>query len=810
MKTKLFLGIDFGTTNASIAYVLKDPRHADATIIPVETVSVDQDDSSASRSVRMPTIVSRQFDDRRVKKALIGWEFFQQLSKPKRKADLLRHGQSFFHSVKSDLGSYRVYPRAFSPDYNEPEKVAAAIISHLLQSAKRALPECDIASARVMLTVPASLSVAAREATLQSAKLAGVDDGHLELIDEPTAALIDLLNHPRTASMLDQEEPRYLAIFDYGGGTLDISLIRARFDQKTMSGLSVQNVAISQYRRLGGDIVDADIMEKVVWPQIEDATGASRDELPMNTRRMLEDTLAPTVARGLKEDMCRKIQKNFGQDTRWEACRFASVAITKELKGRVFKVPGLEKPLPRRYLLAAEAFSEIMEPYLQPPPTQCDPDGCEQGKSLLIPLLEVLDRGGIEARQLDYLVLHGGSCRNPLVQRFLKGEFSGADSLFLRTTITKTPDLDASVARGAALACYWKHGRGHELVQPIIPEEIGIMTLSDKPVPVVKAGENLPFPGEDELYDVPTEFAVPRTGQKEMLVPFYSGAHPRIVGTVKVKLPPKVKSGDPVRIKLCITSDKTLHWWHSICDRRFEEAEAINEPWTPPEDDRFSRELMVHRREMREELRRTGAVPISDEIHEASLLHDGWQLDDLELLLADLPEIHDQSMAARADNLRGLLAAARDRDEEEIECYMRAVQRAPTVAVYRGNLGYRLADLGRSEEAVANMRAALSMDPELSYLYERLGDLCREQGDESSALREYKEAVRAAERAPKGTAKEWSNLARLYHKIGDYEQARDARQRGDAELRNQVFDGDHTLRIAGPDSGFLPMEEVDE
>lgn len=43
-----------------------------------------------------------------------------------------------------------------------------------------------------------------------------------------------------------------------------------------------------------------------------------------------------------------------------------------------------------------------------------------------------------------------------------------------------------------------------------------------------------------------------------------------------------------------------------------------------------------------------------------------------------------------------------------------------------------------------------------------------------------------------------------------YDAARDAQRRNNAELHNQVVNGEHNLRLAGPNSGFLPFEEVDE
>jgi tetratricopeptide (TPR) repeat protein len=98
------------------------------------------------------------------------------------------------------------------------------------------------------------------------------------------------------------------------------------------------------------------------------------------------------------------------------------------------------------------------------------------------------------------------------------------------------------------------------------------------------------------------------------------------------------------------------------------------------------------------------------------------------------------------------------------------------------------------------------MNPNLEYLYSRLGQICRLKGDEEGALREFRQAIRVVERKSQrepACATFWRELADIYHKVGDYEQASIARSRlQDAEL-NELYEGDHRKRIAGPDTGFL-------
>jgi len=68
--------------------------------------------------------------------------------------------------------------------------------------------------------------------------------------------------------------------------------------------------------------------------------------------------------------------------------------------------------------------------------------GLVSRQCLLVPVLEVLKRGGIAAEELHALVLHGGSCRNPLVRELLTETFGDQTSLFHNTQVLETPDLD--------------------------------------------------------------------------------------------------------------------------------------------------------------------------------------------------------------------------------------------------------------------------------------------------------------------------------------------------------------------------------
>lgn len=801
-----FLGIDFGTSSCSIAVARKDPRLADAAFIDARLVRFPRGDG-ADDSVRLPTVLSAHIHDKRQKRtALIGWEFFKRFFQRGKKPPLLRHGRDFFRSVKSDLGSHCVYPWAFSSDFNTPVKVAAAILKHLLDEAKRDASGRDLRQCKCVVTVPASLGAAAREDTRKAAIAAGLREDQFEFLDEPIAALLDLLNKPEASDLLS-DEPSLLAVFDYGGGTLDISLVRARFDSDSPGGVCVENVAISMYSRLGGDAIDREVMDQVVWPQIEvSGSGIDRDSLDAAVRASLEDTFVPTVARELKERMCREVSQRLRDGKSWDAIDRSKISVEAGFDRSSPAVAGVSGRLPPRYKMSREEFESVMQAFVSVP-TDFTARSCGEN-SLLAPLLDVLRKAQLKPEDLKAVVLHGGSTRNPYVDRLLRETIAHPGSLFSDVELTRTPDPDASVARGAAIACYWKHARGVERVTPVVPEDIGVVTLGNQCVCLVKGGTRLPFPDADGVHTDPTEFAVPHDRQSTLIVPFYTGQQRFLSGTVKIQLPAEIRRGAPVRLKLRIDHDKILQWWCSIGNAPYAPQPAINDPWTARRLTPAARRLADDRMAMERELEQTGELRLSMHIEEAIRLWEARHLDDLRTLISDLREVpKDVKSEATLANLEGLVRAVDGDNEGAESAHRRAVELSPTQPVYCGNLGYVLADVGKTDEAIAKMREALSLDPSLTYLYERLGDLYRKSGDEAAARREFDEAIRRAEgacsRFPHSSLA-WSTLDRLYRTVGLYDKARDARGRLDHALQDELYEGDHTQLIAGPDSGYLP------
>jgi molecular chaperone DnaK len=798
MKTssRHFFGIDLGTSSCSIAYATDDPRRRDAQTVDVRTVDVAVETGGAHLITnRIPSVVAAPMDPKSRGGALFGLDFLAAFGRKKKEAALLRRDRDYFSSVKSDLGTLRVYTRSRVPGCRTPSEVTAVILERLRGLAHDANPALDPRKAPVVITVPASFSALARTETLDAAVKSGFDRAQVRLLDEPVAALLDLLNSAEASTVLDAQ-PRNLLVFDYGAGTCDVALLRVRFDPAADTGLHVENLAISNYHRLGGDDVDARVMEHVVWPQI--CSSDLRWGLSASRRREIEDTLTGTIARQLKEEMCRDVAKRL-REASWADVDASPVRVLVALE-RLFDIPELGRQTPRRFEMDSEVFAAVMAPFLSRPRETDDPE-----MSILYPVEETLARAGLTPDALDAVVLHGGSSLNPFVRRLMTDTF-GRNELFHRTRVVMTPDPLVSVARGAAVACYWREARGIEIVRPIMPEDFGVVVRDGRRVPLIAAGTPLPFPDTDGAHDVTDDgapFTVPTDNAATLLVPIYTGtdAQYRLAGTVKVPLPAGIAAGSPVRITARVDEDKTLRWWFRIASGDAQPAPSVDDPWTSRALSVNERALMEARRAIRDAMTHGRPVTSRMLVDEANAIRLTGDLDTALLAIEDC--IDENARDPHAHNIHGLVLGTLGRRSAALQAYTRAMQLMPDNAIYIANAGIALQQDGGTgyHTSIGILRTALDKDPHLAYAYIGLGIAYRATADEPRAQVEYRRALEILRRDVETRPFDrdlWSRLHSVHHALGDYRRADDAREVLKRIDRDALYEGDSAHVIAGP------------
>jgi len=343
------IGIDLGTTNSEVAAV-RDGR--------VEVIEVDG-------AVLLPSVVGLADDGA----LLVGATARNQYALyPERTIKSIKRRMG--EDVKVALGG-----REYSP-----QEISALILGRLKRAAEAHLGE---PVTKAVITVPAYFSDAQRQATRDAGELAGLEVARI--INEPTAAALAYeTDHPQRKTVL---------VYDLGGGTFDVSVVRVENNV-------VEVLASHGNNHLGGDDFDARILDHLVdWLQRE-----RKLDVTENRRAMARLTRAAEAAK------IRLSDAPFAQ-------------IDEEYLGE-----REGKPVHLSLELDRIEYEAMIEPYVA---------------ETLDAVHIALDGAKLTVSDLDEILLVGGATRTPLIQNRLE------QTLGLQPRGDLDPDL--CVATGAAI-----------------------------------------------------------------------------------------------------------------------------------------------------------------------------------------------------------------------------------------------------------------------------------------------------------------------------------------------------------------------
>jgi Fe-S protein assembly chaperone HscA len=385
------VGIDLGTTNSLIAFIDGDtPR-----VIVDPWTEEPLLPSVVSFLESNGIVVGRQAKERALENPLTTIQSVKRFM-----------GLGMDHVSEEDRRHYRfadsqgiVRFDLFGKLYTPPE-VSACILRALKERAEAYFQE---PIKKAVITVPAYFNDSQRQATKDAGRLAGLEV--VRLLNEPTAASL--------AYGLDKKEEGLIAVYDLGGGTFDISILRLH------AGI-FEVLSTNGNTRLGGDDIDQRIAERFLFPSLS-----------------VELQHDPHVLRGALQ-----------------AAEEAKTALSAAEETQLtLRVPEQDlyvvRSLSRREMEAA--IEDIVARTLGP---------CRQA----------LKDAGLEHRDIEAVVLVGGSTRMPLVRQRV-GEFFG------RTPLTDL-NPDEVVALGAAVQADTLSGRRRDmLLLDVVPLSLGIETM---------------------------------------------------------------------------------------------------------------------------------------------------------------------------------------------------------------------------------------------------------------------------------------------------------------------------------------------
>jgi len=414
------VGIDLGTTNSLVAFL--DPATGQPQCIP-----------GPYASTLCPSVVSLDADG-----TLVVGEAARRR--------LLTQSERTIYSVKRLMGrgledvqeELKLFPFRVDPESKQvirvrlgdrvftPPEISSFILRELKSWAENFFGE---PVERAVVTVPAYFNDAQRQATRDAGRLAGLEV--LRLVNEPTAAAL--------AYGLHKQQRGLVAVYDLGGGTFDISVLKLI---STSEGDIFQVLSTNGDTHLGGDDID-NAMLAVTREEIRARTGVDLDAYPEAVQEVRKALVA--AKHGLSSDEAATVRVALS----------GGAAYVREW--------------------TREEFEALLAPIVE---------------RTMGPVRQALADAHQKPQAMEEVVLVGGATRTPMIRRRVEEYFGRAPHMELNP--------DEVVALGAAVqADILEGGVRNMLLLDVTPLSLGIETMGGVVAQIIPRNSTIPASAQE-------------------------------------------------------------------------------------------------------------------------------------------------------------------------------------------------------------------------------------------------------------------------------------------------------------------------
>ena len=410
------IGIDLGTTNSCVAVVdVTTPQviaNREGSRTTPSVVGFTEDGERLVGQIAKRQAITNPFNTIYAIKRLIGRKF---------ESDEVSHAHKVLPYQIVPAGNGDVKVKIRERDYS-PEEVSAFVLMEIKSFAEEFLGE-PISEA--IITVPAYFNDSQRQATRDAGKIAGLDV--LRIINEPTAAAL--------AYGLDNRQNQIIAVYDLGGGTFDISIL------KLEDGL-FEVLSTSGDTYLGGEDFDKRIMDWMIATFEKDTGIDLRDD------RMALQRLKEAAERA-------KCELSIADES-----RITLPFISADASG----------PKHLNTVLKRGEFEKMVEDLIQ---------------RTIDPVVDALSAAGLSPDQIDEVVLVGGQTRMPKVVEAVQKAFGKEPN--------RNINPDEVVAIGAAVQGGILRGDIKDMILlDVTPLSLGIETHGGLFTKIIERNSTIP------------------------------------------------------------------------------------------------------------------------------------------------------------------------------------------------------------------------------------------------------------------------------------------------------------------------------